>query len=71
MLVAPGGRRYWRYNYRFNGKQKTLALGVCPDVPLDTARTRHREARRLLTVGIDPSLHRRALRTREGISGLF
>ena len=28
LLVVPKGGRYWRYNYRFNGKQKTLALGV-------------------------------------------
>lgn len=32
--MAPNGGRYWRYNYRFNGKQKTLALGVYPDVTL-------------------------------------
>jgi hypothetical protein len=28
LLVAPNGGRYWRYNYRFNGKYKTLALGI-------------------------------------------
>jgi hypothetical protein len=28
LLVAPGGGRYWRYSYRFHGKQKTLALGI-------------------------------------------
>lgn len=52
-----------RYNYRFNGKQKTLALGVYPDVPLEKARVRHQAARRLLAAGTDPSLRRQALRT--------
>ncbi len=33
-LLMPNGSRYWRYNYRFNGKQKTIALGVYPDVSL-------------------------------------
>ena len=61
LLVVPTGGRYWRYNYRFDGKQKTLALGVYPDVPLEKARARHEKARRLLAAGIDPSLHRRAL----------
>lgn len=61
LLVAPTGGRYWRYNYRFKGKQKTLALGVYPEVPLEKARARHEKARRLLAAGIDPSLHRRAL----------
>jgi len=27
LFVAPSGGRLWRFNYRFNGKQKTLALG--------------------------------------------
>jgi hypothetical protein len=63
LLVAPDGSRYWRYNYRFNGKQKTLALGVYPNVPLEKARVRHQAARRLLAAGTDPSLHRQALRT--------
>lgn len=63
LLVAPTGGRYWRYNYRFDGKQKTLALGVYPDVPLEKARARHQAARRLLADGTDPSLLRQALRT--------
>ncbi len=41
-------------NYRFNGKQATLALGVYPDVPLATARKRRDEARQLLADGRDP-----------------
>ena len=64
LLVAPTGGRYWRYNYRFNGKQKTLALGIYPDVLLAKARARHQEARGLLAVGIDPSTYKRALRSR-------
>lgn len=64
LLVVPTGGRYWRYNYRFIGKQKTLALGIHPDVPLEKARARHLEARRLLATGIDPSLRRLELRRR-------
>ena len=30
--------KYWRMNYRFAGKQKTLALGVYPAVSLAEAR---------------------------------
>jgi hypothetical protein len=55
LLVAPNGGRYWRYNYRFNGKHKTLALGIYPDVPLAKARARHLAARQLLAEDIDPS----------------
>jgi transposase-like protein len=59
MLVMPSGGRYWRYNYRFEGKLKTLALGIHPDVSLDKARARHQAARTLLADGIDPSAWKR------------
>lgn len=61
LLIAPNGGRYWRYSYRFGGKQKTLALGVYPDVRLVQARARHLEARRLLADGLDPSTKKQAL----------
>lgn len=64
LIVAPCGGRYWRYNYRFAGTQKTVALGIYPDVPLEKARERHRRARELLAEGIDPSVERFALRRR-------
>jgi len=38
LLVQPGGGKYWRLNYRFAGKQKTLALGTYPEVGLGAAR---------------------------------
>jgi hypothetical protein len=33
LLVNASGK-YWRMNYRFTGKRKTLALGVYPEVRL-------------------------------------
>jgi hypothetical protein len=60
LLVAPNGGRYWRYSYRFNGKQKTLTLGVYPDVRLVQARARHQEARQQLANGVDPAAKKQA-----------
>lgn len=54
LLVHPNGSRYWRLQYRFDGKQKMLALGVYPDVSLADARVRRDDARKLLANGIDP-----------------
>ena len=51
--------KYWRMSYRFNGKQKTLALGVYPAVSLAKARQRRDKARELLADGIDPSTVKR------------
>ncbi len=61
LLIMPNDHRYWRYQYRFEGLQKTLALGVYPRVSLEVARGRHRFARRLLADGIDPSTLKRTL----------
>jgi len=61
LLVMPNGSRYWRYNYRFAGKSKTLALGVFPDVSRCKARARHQVARTLLADGVDPSACKRLL----------
>lgn len=58
--VTPAGGRLWRLKYRYGGKEKRLALGAYPDVPLALARERRDEARRLLAQGIDPGLHRKA-----------
>lgn len=60
LQIEPNGGRYWRYNYRFGGKQKTLALGVYPDVSLAKARARHQEARQQLLDGIDPSTEKQS-----------
>lgn len=60
LLVKAAGK-YWRMNYRFDGKQKTLALGVYPVVSLAQARERREAARRLLAAipPIDPSRAKR------------
>jgi len=54
LYIQPSGK-YWRMKYRFGGKEKTLALGVYPDVPLKLARQRRSDARALIADGIDPN----------------
>jgi integrase len=54
LLVNASGK-YWRMNYRYADKRKTLALGVYPAVSLAKARARRDKARELLADGIDPS----------------
>ncbi len=59
--LMPNGGRYWRFNYNFNGRNKTLAMGVYPDVSLGKARERHQEARREPAQGIDPAAEKQIL----------
>src|SRR5512143_2505515 len=60
LLLNPDGSRYWRLDYRFDGKRKTLALGVYPEVGLDEARRRRNSAKSLLAAGQDPAAVKKA-----------
>jgi integrase len=60
LLIKPDGPRYWRLDYRFSGKRRTLALGVYPTTTLSNARTRREEARALLAQDTDPSVAKKA-----------
>ena len=60
LQFQPNGSKYWRLFYRFEGKQKLLALGTYPDVSLKLARERREEARKLLANSIDPNENRKA-----------
>jgi hypothetical protein len=65
LLVMPTGGKLWRWSYRFEKKERLMALGKYPDVPLAVARARHAEGRRLLATGVDPMAERKAQRTAE------
>ena len=56
--VTPAGK-YWRWKYRYAGKEKRLALGVYPEVTLAQAREARDQARKVLKDGADPGQLRR------------
>ncbi|MDO8250444.1 MAG: Arm DNA-binding domain-containing protein [Rhodoferax sp.] len=58
-LHVKAAGKYWRMSYRFDGKQKTLALGVYPSVSLAEARARRDRARKLLAHDTDPGTAKR------------
>ncbi len=59
LLVTKAGK-YWRFDYRHDGRRRTLAVGVYPDVTLAQARERRDQARALLADGTDPSAVKQA-----------
>lgn len=63
LLLNPNNSRWWRLDYRFDGKRKTLSMGVYPDTGLKDAREKRDEARKLLAQGIDPGEHRKAAKS--------
>ena len=58
--VSPKGGKWWRFKYRFGGKEKRLSLGVYPDISLKDARDRRDDARKLVANAVDPAEHRKA-----------
>jgi integrase len=61
-LFVNASGKYWRMDYRFEAKRKTLALGTYPEVSLAKARKRRDEARERLADGIDPSAHKKQVK---------
>lgn len=64
LWVMPTGAKYWRYAYRFSGKQKLVSLGVYPAVALAEARTASDDAAAKLRSGQAPSAVRKIERLR-------
>jgi integrase len=60
--VVPAGGKWWRFKYRYGGKEKRLALGTYPDTGLAEAREKRDAARKLLAAGVDPGEQRKAAR---------
>lgn len=56
--IRPNGSKYWRMAYRFDKKQKLLAIGVYPQTSMQEAREQARVARDHLAAGRDPGLLR-------------
>ncbi|MGC6399966.1 Arm DNA-binding domain-containing protein [Sphingomonas sp. FW199] len=59
LTVQPNGSKLRKLNFRHLGKQKTLHLGIWPDVGLADARGRRDEARRLIAAGRDPAVEKK------------
>ena len=59
LLVSPNGGKWWRFRYRFEGKEKLISLGTYPDVSLEEARELREAERKKLAKQIDPSSNRK------------
>lgn len=55
LLVSPAGGKWWRFKYRFGGKEKLMSLGTYPAVSLLEARGKRDQARKQVANNIDPS----------------
>ncbi|MHB1926157.1 MAG: tyrosine-type recombinase/integrase [Leptospirillum sp.] len=60
IFMTLTGSRLWRYDYRFDGKRKTLSIGAYPGVTLREAREKRDGIRKMIRAGIDPSQAKKA-----------
>lgn len=68
LWVYEDGRKYWRLRYWLGGKEKSLSLGVYPDISLKKARARRDAEQKRLEDNLDPSAERLAAKIRRQIS---
>ena len=75
ILVTPLGSKLWRMKFRYDGREKLLAIGSFATgtiaearAALTEARAKRDEARRLLDRGIDPSAAKQDKKRSERIS---
>ncbi|MFI3198182.1 MAG: integrase arm-type DNA-binding domain-containing protein [Methylococcaceae bacterium] len=62
LLIHTNGSKYFRLDYRFDDKRKTLALGIYPETTLKEAREKREVARKQIANGIDPSENKKAVK---------
>lgn len=66
LLVKPqagGWGKWWRFKYRFGGKEKGISFGTYPDTSLLQAREKRDIARKQIAEGIDPGENRKAVKS--------
>jgi hypothetical protein len=56
LFIKINGSKFWRFKYRYAGKEKLLSIGLYGDVSLSEARDARDAARKLLAKDIDPGL---------------
>ena len=71
LLVSPSGGKWWRFDYRFQSKRKTLSMGVYPAISLKDARDRRDEARKQLANGMDPAIVRQSQKHQQSQANTF
>ena len=62
LYVSSSGKKLWRMTYYYDKKEKVLSFGEYPVISLEKAREKRLEAKQLLTEGVDPGAHKKAIK---------
>ncbi len=70
-LPPAHGGKWWRFKYRFGGKEKLLSFGTYPEISLSSAREKREAARKQVAEGIDPGVFRKVEKAQQSGEGNF
>lgn len=62
LIIRPQGGKWWRIDYSFQRKRKTLSLGTYPNVSLQQARLKRDRIKSDIANEIDPSSERKVIK---------
>ena len=65
VLIHANGSKYFRWEYKYEGKRKTYAIGVYPAKTLKQARDERLEAQKLVNEGSDPVNVRKKIKSEQ------
>lgn len=68
LVVSPTGGKYWRYDFKYGGKNLSMSFGVYPGVGLKEAREKRDAARELLSKNINPISEKRIKKASESLT---
>ena len=59
LIITTRGSKYFRFDYSFNKKRKSISFGLYPETSLKEARDKRAESKELIKDGIDPAQKRK------------
>ncbi|UOA08579.1 integrase arm-type DNA-binding domain-containing protein [Methylobacter sp. S3L5C] len=68
IIIKSNGAKWWRFDYTFAGKRKTLSVGVYPATGLGDARRKAETTRANVSNGIDPSNTRKETKVAQQVA---
>src|ERR1019366_4854310 len=67
LFVTRAGGKFWRWQYRFQGKPQLLSVGEYPSTSLKEARTEHQRWQEVLRGGVNPAAEKREGKKAEAV----
>ena len=58
LVISTSGEKWWRYDYQWVGKNKSISLGSYPRIDLNKVRQQRKVFEDLIDKNIDPAAHR-------------